>query len=226
MGAPRNPLDELEQWIRSSRRALRHKLATGCLTSPELEETRKALENCLTVISGIELDSDSSQYIPTKLDNDSEIARLFALNRFLRGISHFLLISVTDIRQHIATKQPWAGTFEAEYDIDARIAYAPHRDDPAVQTGDDSPLANRELSLASNESVSGRSEILCDDKDWNDRFPTNGLGAEPHCWLFHDLYDHGYGYAEPALSLHDCLRVGEVRIDIVTELQLKKITVR
>jgi len=226
MVTPRNPLAELEQWICSSQRILRRKLETGCLTSPELEEARKAIENCLTTIRGIELDSDTSMRIPTKLDSDSEITRLFALNRFLRCVNHFLLIYATEIRQHMATKQSWPGNFEAEFDIDARIAYVPYRDDPAVQTGDASPLANRELSLASNESVLANTEKLDDDEDWNDRFPSDGLGAEPHCWLFHDLYDHSYGCAAPALSLHDCLRVGEVRIDIVTELQLKMITVR
>ncbi|MEA3643612.1 MAG: hypothetical protein VBE63_27330, partial [Lamprobacter sp.] len=50
------------------------------------------------------------------------------------------------------------------------------------------------------------------------RFPGR-LNQIPHCWLFHDLYDHHYGLEQPALSLGECLRIGEIWVRIAVEHQ-------
>ncbi|MDP1635258.1 MAG: hypothetical protein Q8L69_11335, partial [Gallionellaceae bacterium] len=48
---------------------------------------------------------------------------------------------------------------------------------------------------------------------------TEQLAAEPHCHLFHDLYDHSYGVEQPSVPLRDCLRIGTVWIDVVIRQQ-------
>ena len=39
---------------------------------------------------------------------------------------------------------------------------------------------------------------------------SHDFNETPHCWLFHDLYDHSYGLEQPTLSLQDCLRMGRI----------------
>jgi hypothetical protein len=45
------------------------------------------------------------------------------------------------------------------------------------------------------------------------------LDGEPHCWLFHDLYDHSYGFSKPSVPLRDCLRIGKIWVDVVIRQQ-------
>ena len=45
------------------------------------------------------------------------------------------------------------------------------------------------------------------------------LDADQHCWLLRDLYDHSYGLTKPRMPLQDCLRLGEVWVDVIIKQQ-------
>jgi hypothetical protein len=56
--------------------------------------------------------------------------------------------------------------------------------------------------------------------DWRIYVPSmEAINTEPHCWLFHDLNDHDYGFNKSRVPLQDCLRLGEVWVDVVIRQQ-------
>jgi hypothetical protein len=63
--------------------------------------------------------------------------------------------------------------------------------------------------------------ILADGMDYRESGRTDvaQLDGEPHCWLFHDLYDHSYGFSKPSVPLRDCLRIGMILVDVVIRQQ-------
>lgn len=69
--------------------------------------------------------------------------------------------------------------------------------------------------------MKGEESSLRDEQDFREAgrpFPGR-LNETPHCWLFHDLYDHSYGLGQPALSLRDCLRIDRIWVRVAVEHQ-------
>jgi hypothetical protein len=104
-----------------------------------------------------------------------------------------------------------------DYEIDATIYFVLHEDDPTFDDSDDNFLTQRDISLKRLDHSYGLGDGF-DHRESVPYFPP-GLEAEAHCWLFHDLYDHSYGLEHPALSLHDCLRVGTLWVDVAVRHQ-------
>ena len=103
-----------------------------------------------------------------------------------------------------------------DYEIDATLYFVMREDDPGFDDDDDNFLTRRELGLKWECA-----DTLADGIDHHEpyiEFPGR-LNDIPHCWLFHDLYDHCYGLEQPALSLQDCLRVGWIWVDIAVHHQ-------
>ena len=70
-------------------------------------------------------------------------------------------------------------------------------------------------------ALMAETRILADGMDHRESGRTDmaQLDGEPHCWLFHDLYDHSYGFSKPCVPLRDCLRIGKVWVDVVIRQQ-------
>ena len=107
-----------------------------------------------------------------------------------------------------------------DYEIEASIYYILQENDPTFNECEDNFLTiRRYISL---KEIRKDATLLCDGNDWREigRSDTDQLAQDPHCWLFHDLYSHSYGGDNmEALSLHDCLRIGSIWVDVAIQHQ-------
>lgn len=143
---------------------------------------------------------------------NEEISNLLRLNQRLAELELHLCNMAETEREKLETRVADPDDPLDDYEIDATIYFVLREDDPEFDDSDDNFLTQRYISLKRLD----RSHGLGDGFDHRESVPyfPSGLTAEPHCWLFHDLYDHSYGLEQPALSLHDCLRVGTIWVDI------------
>lgn len=103
-----------------------------------------------------------------------------------------------------------------DYEIEAMLYYSISKDDPEFKEGEEDTLTQRHISL----KRLSRDDALGDGEDHREPLNIPGrINRIPHCWLFHDLYDHSYGPEQPALSLKDCLRVDYIWVDIAVHHQ-------
>ena len=148
---------------------------------------------------------------------EAEVARLMTLNRRLTELEQHLrdqaLVLEPELRSKLAdpTNHMW------DYEIDAKIAYILRDDDQEAAEDNDNFLTHREETLKDI----ARTRMLADGGNHRESGRTDmaQLGAEPHCWLFHDLYDHSYGFSMPSVPLRDCLRIGKIWVDVVIRQQ-------
>lgn len=140
-----------------------------------------------------------------------EIDRLKQLNKALRNLENFLVAEACNTRALLSASLNAPDRGLADIEITARIDYM-LRENDAEWREDNSNI------LTSRTHITPEPPLLNidDTKDWCDR-PENPLN-EPHCWLFHDLYDHGCSEEQVALSLKDCARIGRVW----TELEFRQ----
>ena len=140
-----------------------------------------------------------------------DIDRLVRLNArlgFLQAYLHRVDQAVcAQMRARIADPDDPLDDFE----IDVTLSFMRREDDPEIDDDSDNFLTTRQTSMKGFDTDAPRL-----DEDFREtirRFPGR-LNTIPHCWLFHDLYDHSYGLSQPALSLSDCLRIGQIWVDI------------
>lgn len=146
-----------------------------------------------------------------------EVARLMTLNRRLAELEQHLCGQALALEPWLRAKLADPTNRMYDYEIDAEIAYVLREDDEEAVEDDDNILTRRD------ESLQGMAEtrILADGMDHRESGRTDmaQLDGEPHCWLFHDLYDHGYGFSKPSVPLRDCLRIGKIWVDVVIRQQ-------
>jgi len=112
----------------------------------------------------------------------------------------------TEVSPRLAAKVADPNDPMYDYEIEARLAFIMREEDPDYDEDNDNILTTR------NETL----KHLRPDESENfaETIGPKGLQAEPHCWRFHDLYDHEYGADSPSLSFHDCLRISKVLVDV------------
>lgn len=139
---------------------------------------------------------------PTELETE----QLMALTRFLWGIDPFLRSTADDARARLEVKLADQNDPMCDYEIEATIDFILRKDDPEHDENDDNILSTRDaiLTYPRKDENSGHDEIV----------EPGGLQAEIHHWQLHDLYLHDYVSDFPYLSLRDCLRIGEIDIDV------------
>jgi hypothetical protein len=103
-----------------------------------------------------------------------------------------------------------------DFEIEATLYFTLGTDDPAFDEDEDGFLTQRLFSLKHVNREWGLGDGL--DHREPRHFPGD-LDNIPHCWLFHDLYDHDYGLEQPALTLQDCLRVDSIWVDVAVHHQ-------
>ena len=138
--------------------------------------------------------------------SDAEVSQLLALNRRLRDIDPLLKSIAKDVEPRLEAKLADPNDPMYDYEIEARLDFILREDDPDYSEDDDNILTTRRESLRHQQSR--------EHTDYAESICPENLRAEPHCWRFHDLYDHAYGEDAPSLSFRDCLRVGRVFIDV------------
>jgi hypothetical protein len=102
-----------------------------------------------------------------------------------------------------------------DYEIEATLYFTIGADDPAFDEDEEGFLTQRHISLKRVNWEWGLGDGL--DHREPRQFPGD-LKNIPHCWLFHDLYDHA-GLESPALTLQDCLRVDSIWVDVAVHHQ-------
>lgn len=99
-----------------------------------------------------------------------------------------------------------------DYEIEATLYFTLGEDDPAFDEDEDNFLTQRQVNLKHCPRDWG----LGDGQDHREpvrHFPCD-LNEVPHCWLFHDLYDHSYGLEQHSIMLQDCLRVDSIWVNV------------
>jgi len=146
--------------------------------------------------------------------SDEEIERLICLNRRLAELEKHLQREAACIIQTLVAKANDPSDRMADFEIEANLSYVLRENDPEYEEDRDNILTKRKIRIT-------RPGNFSNNMDWCD-FPTGMLPElrnDPHCWLFHDLYDHSHDLADRRLNLHDSARVGEIWVDICIQQQ-------
>jgi hypothetical protein len=214
----RTQLAYVENWLSDSRITI-HRMEKRLRSHseeipPEFSQASEAAATCLESMENLhskidaifEMDELEAFRTPSDPLTDSEVAQLLKLNRQLKDVTRHLQSVKNDVTPRLEAKLADPKDPMYDYEIEVRIDYQLREDDPAFAEDDDNFLSTR------NETL--KLEPMSDDIDWSESYIQPSLRAEPHCWLFHDLYDHAYGRESPRVPLCDCLRIGKVFVDV------------
>lgn len=147
--------------------------------------------------------------------SENDIEKLLMLNRHLTSITKYLQTLDADLKPCLEARLADQNDPVNDSGIVARIEYVLREDDPEFDESDDNLLTVREENLEC-------SAMFDPDDDWGEHLSgqASAVNGTPHCWLFHDLYDHSYGRTNSrAMSLRECLRIGKIFIDVEVQLQ-------
>ncbi len=145
----------------------------------------------------------------------SEIDQLLMLNQRLAKLERYLLDEAQRLEPPLQKRVADPDDALNDYEIEAKLHYTLRASDPAFDEDEDNFMTERDYNLKNLREDT----ILCDGFDWREPGLMLELNQAPHCRLFHELYDHGYGKARRKLSLRDCLRVGSIWVIISVEHQ-------
>ena len=143
-------------------------------------------------------------------------AVLHNLNESLRTVSQFTVDVSHELLPGLKAKLADQQDPMVDYEIDAQLAFVLREDDPQYNEDDDNFLTEREFSLKGGSPL--LTDFTIDHCDMRQSVIQVGP-SEPHCYLYHDLYDHSYGFTSPRLPLSECARLGRVYIDIIVQQQ-------
>lgn len=191
------------------RRLTRTLSGSGEELPAEIADMGAALAACQDSIEGLYEKVEAT--LLRKADDETplteaEIDQLLALNRRLRAVDPFLKLIADDVTPRLEAKLADPTDPMFDYEIEVLLDFILREDDPEYQDDDDNILTQRRDSLKRLETDL--------HADFTPPWCPAGLQAEPHCWRFHDLYDHEYGVESPRLSYRDCLRIGSIWIDV------------
>lgn len=144
-----------------------------------------------------------------------DIERLVMLNRRLEELERSLLQINHDLIPNYVAKATQADDPMGDYEFEVEIAFVLREEDPDWRVDSDNILTRRKHGL----SKVGMS-IQTFPCDFCEMPPSDAsICHEPHCYLFHDLYDHSYGIEMSSLSMKDCARVGGIWVDVIIRQQ-------
>lgn len=181
---------------------------------PEFSEIEAAVMTCHERIDRLSeqilalqaSDKDLMAYWQDDPLSDAEISQLLALNKRLAYVTHHLRVVAEDVEPRLEAKLADPCDPMSDYEIDALLHFVLREDDPDFDEDCDNFIATRDEYLKHLPPQELESFAESD--------VPKGLLMEPHCWLFHDLYDHDHGIDSPRVSLRDCLRIGAIRVDV------------
>lgn len=99
-----------------------------------------------------------------------------------------------------------------DFCIDVEVKFILSDDDPEYREDDDNILASRSYLFGR------KSAELWGDTRWEEQ--GRDFGVKNHCYLFHELYDHGYGSGQHKIGMRDILRIGDAWVDVVVRNQM------
>jgi len=151
-----------------------------------------------------EEDADQS-----KLKGD-EKARLIALNDILTELEKTISKEVKRIVKRYAPKRK-EGVGDRmihDYEIDVKVSFYLDENDPEYTDDRDNIMAE-----FCHPCIDKNGSRIDPTRDYNDLTPnySNPLNFRPHCYTFHELYDHRV----PKLTFRDLLRIGMICTEII-----------
>lgn len=215
----RTHMADIRKWSRDNclhlRKFAKHLQQAMNELPAELGELHAAVAECLKSSERLQqvtmdtLGSDelAKLAIPKTELTKTEESQLLALNRHLRNLTRHLRAVVDDVKPRLDAKLANPDDPMHDYEIEARIDYQLRERDPDFAEDDDNYLTSRTESLKS--SLFGWEREVCPLP----LLPA-GLLVEPHCALFHNIYNESYGVEGPKLSFRDCLRIGSIFVDV------------
>ncbi|MFZ4538192.1 hypothetical protein [Propionivibrio sp.] len=151
-------------------------------------------------------DNDLMAYWQDDPLSDAENSQLLALNKRLVDVTRHLRAVAEDVTPRLEAKFADPNDPMSDYEIEALIYFVLSEDDPDFDDDCDNFIATRNEYLKHLPPQEFES--------FAESNVPKGLLAEPHCWLFHDLYDHDHGIDSPRISFRDCLRIGKIHVDV------------
>jgi hypothetical protein len=135
---------------------------------------------------------------------------LQSINAHLTRIEHQFkaaaLAMSAELNARVEAPEDWL----CDYEIELGVSFWLRQDDPAYREDDDN------IMVTLHERLTHRREddtfSIGDGRNYNGVPPDSGLaptlGTEPHCWLYHRLYD------DSDLTWNDLLRIGHIWVDM------------
>lgn len=102
-----------------------------------------------------------------------------------------------------------------DFEIEAKIFFSLRCDDPDYREDDDNFLTGRRYRIRKDPDEATLFDL---SDDWG--VGESHFGVENHSYIFHDLYDHGYGPGQQELSPRDILRIGDAWVEIEIKVQM------
>ncbi len=155
---------------------------------------------------------------------DKEIERLVVLNQRLISIESYLKKESEAECQLMKLRVADENDPIYDFEIDVTLDYILRTDDPEFDPDDDNILTRRNFSIKQIDSDNERERNwgIADDQNHHEpciNYP-GVLNEVRHCHLFHDLYDHSYNLEMISLNFDQCLRVGEIWVDVEVKKQV------
>lgn len=204
---------ESAAYIRKIERKLNNSPCTVDAAGPELRVATALLAQCAQALKELDaatLESLNRNDCDAAFDSlqldDLQTTQLMQLNQQLWGVTMHLLNIAKEVRPGLDQKVADTDDSMHDYEFEVQIDYVLREDDPYYLDDESNFLTRRKESL----------KLPCGlmQKDCSLRGLPKSLLVDPHCWLFHDLYDHSYGPESPMLSWEDCLRIGTISVSV------------
>jgi hypothetical protein len=148
---------------------------------------------------------------------NDEIIRLIGFNQKLSELEMFLCDLGTKESSQLNERVSDPNDPLDDYEIEATLYFILGEDDPDFDEDEDNFLTQRQFSLKRMDREFGLGDGI-DHRATFRHFP-GGLNEVRHCRLFYDLYENSRGLEQPSLTLHDCLRVDSIWVDVAVHHQ-------
>ena len=187
-----------------------------CYFQEQLAQTGDALHRLLRKSRQLEALFDSVARAEANEDfTPDEVEHLVRLNNRLAFLQCYLHQVDQSIYEQMSARVADPTDPLDDFEVDVTLSFMMREDDPELADDSDNFLTTRTVCILGDHD----DRMLGEDfRETIRRFPGR-LNEIPHCWLFHDLYDHSYGLKAPAVSLHDCLRIGRIWVEIAVRHQ-------
>jgi len=148
---------------------------------------------------------------------DSEVERLMKLNRSLGEIETLVQETAHELWPELVDKIKNPNSPMGDFEFETQIDFMLRDDDPEASDDSDNIMTTRKVFVSQPDRKTIDKELIDFRESGNGE--TNQLATEPHCHLFHDLYEHSYGVEQPSVPLRDCLRIGSVWVEVIVRQQ-------
>lgn len=151
----------------------------------------------------------SAQSVPL---SDAEVSKLLRLNSRLATIEAFSRELCRPIKCDLENQIADPDNPLQDFEIDIELQHMLSESDRDYEEASDNFLTVQNYSA-------WRSDLH--KRDWREVCIYEELNIEPHCYLFHDLYDHGGSGLYSPTPPKECLRIGTVFVDVIVKYQFE-----